>query len=296
MLFLSSAGLDTEWEGRERMKRFEGKSVVITGAASGIGRQTALEFARRAACLSLCDIDGEGLAGTRAAIEAMGAEINTEVVDVSKAWQVEEFCANTYRRFGSVDVLVNAAGVGVGGSFEDVPLSDWEWLIGANLWGVVHGCYYFYPRMLEQGCGHIVNIASGAGLGALPRTTAYCASKYSVGGFSEGLRAEAAPHGIKVTVVCPGIIATNVVVNARLRGGTARSGSEELREKIDRFFQKRGHPPEKVAAAVVRAVERNHCVVTVGAEARLLDLTHRLSRRLWGFALGLSDRMIHRFL
>ncbi len=278
------------------MNDFTGKSVVVTGAASGIGREIALAFARRGARLSLCDIDGEGLSRVRGELESLGCEVLTEVVDVSQARQVGEFCSNTYQRMGRVDVLCNNAGVGYGGKFEENSLDDWKWIMGVNLWGVIHGCHFFYPRMIEQGGGHVVNVASGAGLVPLPIMTAYCCTKFGVVGFSETLRAEAAVHGIGVSAICPGFVSTNITKGLRVSSGTDKSSALEMATKADKFFMRFGYSPEKVADAVVRAVEKNKSVVIVDNGMRLLDLTHRLSRWLVGFNVYSLVRMMDRWL
>ena len=279
------------------MDDFNGKVVVVTGAASGIGREIALAFARLGARLSLCDIEGEGLGRVRGELDSLGCEPYTEVVDVSQARQVGEFCDNTYRQMGRVDVLCNNAGVGYGGKFEESSLDDWKWIMGANLWGVIHGCHFFYPRMIEQGDGgHIVNIASGAGIMPLPMTTAYCCTKYGVVGFSETLRAEAAAHGIGVTAICPGIVSTNITKELRMCSGTERSSVSEVANKAHWFFMRFGYSPEKVADSVVRAVEKNKVVVSVDKGTYLMDLTHRLSRWLLGFYVNRLVKMMDRWL
>jgi short-subunit dehydrogenase len=191
-----------------------------------------------------------------------------------------------------VDVLCNNAGVAVGGDFEKVSLEELEWIVGVNLMGVVHGCHIFYPRMIEQGGGtHIVNTASAAGLGPFPALTAYGCTKYGVVGLSETLRAEAALHGVGVSVICPGIIATDIVKRSRINSGSHRSTPEEIAAKLDTILNKRGYTPDRVAAAVVKAVEKNKGVVPVTPEARLIDLSHRLSRRSFDFMIRNAARI-----
>ncbi len=259
----------------------KGKAVAVTGAASGIGRETALAFARRGARLAVADIDGERLREVRRELEETGAEAFAGVVDVCDAEQVGGWCDEVYRELGRVDVLCNNAGIGIGGRFEDVSLQDWEWIVGVNLWGVIHGCHFFYPRMIAQGGGgHIVNTASGAGLAPLPLMTAYCCTKYAVVGLSETLRAEAALHGIGVSATCPGIVDTPITRAVKLCSGTDRSTPQELQDRIVRIYRRRGYTPDRVAAAVVKAVEKNKGVVPVCPETYAGDWLHRLSRSL----------------
>jgi len=179
---------------------------------------------------------------------------------------------------------------------EDVSIDDWEWQLGPNLWGVIHGCHYFYPRMIAQGGGgHIVNTASGAGLIPLPITVAYNTTKYAVVGFSETLRAEAALYGIGVSALCPGFVITRVVDNARVVSGTKGSTSPELKERFKRFFARRNYTPDRVAAAAVKGVERNRSVIVVGPETRLGDISMRLSRGLVIFVMERAARLIKKY-
>ena len=279
------------------MKDFTGKVVVVTGAASGIGREMALAFAKRGARVAIADIDETKLRAVEEELAGIGAEVYARVADVSQAGDVESLCDGVYREMGRVDVLCNNAGVGMGGRFEDATLDDWRWIVGANLWGVIHGCQFFYPRMIEQGGGgHIVNTASGAGLAPLPLMVPYCCTKYGVVGFSETLRAEAALYGIGVSAICPGIVNTPITRSAKLISGTERSTPGELQERIVRIYEKRNYTPDRVAAAAVKAVEKNKGVVPVCPETYAGDWLHRLSRKVNDANLKRSVRMFLKWL
>ena len=264
------------------MDELDGKVVVVTGAASGIGRQTALAFARRGADLAICDIDGGGLREVQGLAEEMGRRCFKEVVDVAQAWQVEEFSRNVFREMGRVDVLVNNAGVACGGRFERMSLDDWQWIVGVNFWGVVHGCHFFYPGMIEQeGGGHIVNVSSCAAFGPMPLMTAYCATKSAVLNFSLTLRAEAALHGIGVSAICPGFVTTGITRTARFVSDTRRSSPEQFMAKVDRFFNRINASPERVVRKIMCAVEKDRGVARAGFEASMVDLGSRLAPGSW---------------
>ncbi len=279
------------------MGDFKGKVVVVTGAANGIGREMAKSFARRGARLALVDIDEEGLRTTAAELESIGAEAGVHVVDVSSAAQVAALSEDIYGDMGRVDVLCNNAGVAVGGDFEAMSLDDLGWVVDVNLRGVIHGCHYFYPRMIAQGGGgHIVNTASAGGLAPFMALSIYCCTKYGVVGLSETLRAEAALHVIGVSAICPAAIATDIVLRSRIRSHSTRSTPEKLVAITDGMIKRRAISPERVAEAAVKAVERDRGVVLVAPEAYLMDWMHRLSRRVFDLGMTGAVRATKRFI
>jgi NAD(P)-dependent dehydrogenase (short-subunit alcohol dehydrogenase family) len=260
-----------------------GKVVVITGAASGIGREMALAFARRGAKLAIADINTEGLLKVEEELTSLAGKVYSYEVDVAVAEQVKDFCDNVYRDMGQVNVLCNNAGVAVAGFLEDLTVEDWQWIMGINLMGVVYGCHFFYPRMIEQGGGgHIVNTASAAGLIPASGTVAYSTTKFGVVGLSETLRAEAALHGIGVTAVCPGFVLTGIFQNTRYKTVQEGQTAEDAIETAERLLKKRRATAATVAEAAAKAVERNKGVVKVGMEAHIMDLAHRLGRNVFG--------------
>ena len=276
------------------MRDFDGKVVVVTGAANGIGREIARAFARRGSDLALADIDAGGLQALRQELEAAGRRVYTQVVDVAVAAEVSDFCDNVYREMGRADILCNNAGVALGGDFEMMSLDDLDWLIGVNLMGIIHGCHFFYPRMIEQGGGHIVNTASAAGLIPFAGLALYSCSKFGVVGLSETLRGEAALNGIGVTVLCPGVIATDIVQRSRVRSASERKTTDDIIAVLDRVLKMRGYTPERVALAVLRAVEKNRGVARVTPETYLLDYLHRINRRQFVFGMACMVRIARR--
>jgi len=272
---------------------FDGKIVVVTGAASGIGLEIARAFARRGADLALADINEEGLLAVKEELGSQGCKVYAQVVDVSQAQQVKDFCDRVYEEMGRVDILCNNAGIAIGGEIKDMTLDDWESLVGVILWGVIYGCHYFYPRMIEQGGGgHIVNTSSIGGLAPFPRMAAYCSCKFGVVGLSETLRAEAALHGIGVSVICPGFVATSMVKAGRVISGSKRSTADQHLMAADKVLMLRNYPPSRVGEAVVKAVERNRGVVTVTPEAYLIDFSYRFSRRIYGALIGGASKVM----
>ncbi len=248
-----------------------GARVLVTGAGSGIGRATALAFAAHGAEVHVVDLDADAAIATAADVQALGAVARSHECDVSSRGAVLALADDVHATGGPLDVLVNNAGVGMSGRFLDTGLDDWDWILGINLLGVVHGCHAFGGAMVEAGSGHVVNVASA--LGYTPRATepAYVTTKAAVLALSRCLRADWGPSGVGVTAICPGVIATPIIGASRFVGGRAGAA-----EDAAAFFAKRGHPPEKVAAAIVDGVLRDRPVVPVGPEAWIGLAAHRL--------------------
>jgi NAD(P)-dependent dehydrogenase (short-subunit alcohol dehydrogenase family) len=274
-----------------RARHFANRLVVVTGAASGIGRATALAFARAGAELFVCDLASEGLTGLRAELLAAGAEgAHSATVDVGSRADMAHFFESV-SRVGTPDVLVNNAGVGLAGGLLATSLEDWQWILNVNLWGVVHGCHFFAPKMAERGRGQIINIASAAGYYNSAAMTAYGTTKYAVVGLSEGLRAELEPRGVGVSVVCPGFINTPIIASMRVRG---HASPESERKKVQRFYDKRNYSPERVASAVLRAVRENPALLTVTPEAWALYAMKRMAPALGPRLLSSMQRLAER--
>ncbi|MFT3922053.1 MAG: SDR family NAD(P)-dependent oxidoreductase [Myxococcales bacterium] len=193
--------------------------AVVTGAGGGLGRALCLELARRKARILVSDLDLGAAVDTARQVVALGAQAETERCDVTDAAQVEALAVRAEQAFGGVDLLVNNAGVAVSGDIGDIPLADWKWIFSINLWGVVHGCHAFVPRMKKQRSGHILNVASAAGLLSSANMGPYNVTKAGVIALSETLASELAPFGVGITALCPTFFQTNIVDAARSSGG-----------------------------------------------------------------------------
>jgi len=262
-----------------------GSVALVTGAASGIGRATALALASAGARLVVCDVNEAGLAEVAATLEQRGRLFLSQVVDVSNRSAMAAFAAAVHEKVAAVDVLVNNAGVGLSGGILATRLEDWDWVLSINLGGVIHGCHFFIPKMVERGQGgHVVNVSSGYGLVADPHMLGYCTAKFGVVGLSEALRSELSPHGIGVSAICPGIINTPIVKNGRIRTAPGID-SEALRTRAENLWSRRNYPPEKVAAAIISAIRLDRAVVPVTPEAWIAYLLKRASPSLF-FKLG----------
>ncbi|WP_093614287.1 SDR family oxidoreductase [Streptomyces indicus] len=259
-------------------QRFGGQLVLVTGAASGIGRATAFAFAEAGARVVAVDRDGEGAARTAELAGLIGAaEAWGEQTDVSDEAAMEKLAAKVAAEYGIVDVLVNNAGIGLSGSFFATTPEDWKKVLDVNLWGVIHGCRLFGAQMAGRGQGgHIVNTASAAAYQPSKALPAYATSKAAVLMLSECLRAELAGQGIGVTAVCPGFVNTDITATARFAGVDA--AEEKRRQKrASRLYGLRNYPPEKVADAILHAVLTDRAVVPVTPEARGAHLMSRFT-------------------
>lgn len=240
---------------------FAGKTAIVTGAGSGIGRAIALELADAGCKVVLTDIVQERIDKVVEELKSKGAEAGGYRVDHSKLEDVEGFADAFFSEWDHVDILCSNAGVGQGAWFEETPLEDWEWVLGINLWGAVYMMHVFVPRMIARKQGSILLTASDAGLVAMPGMTAYTASKYAVVGMGETLRTELSVHDIKVSLLCPGDIATNIIRDGRvhLYDSTGRSAKPE----IEKYYETKGVDPSVVAKAALRGLERDQAIILV---------------------------------
>lgn len=258
--------------GRPR-KHFGDILVAVTGAGSGIGRQTALAFAREGAEVVISDIDEATVKDTAAEIAARGGVAYPYVLDVSNAEAVEAFAEQVSTQHGVPDIVVNNAGIGQAGRFLDTPPEQFDRVLAVNLGGVVNGCRSFARRLVERGTGgHIVNVSSMAAYAPLQSLSAYCTSKAATYMFSDCLRAELDAAGVGLTTVCPGVIDTNIVAATRFDTpvGKGEEQVEGRRGQLDRMFALRHYGPEKVAHAIVSAVKKNKPIRPVAPEAYAL--------------------------
>jgi NAD(P)-dependent dehydrogenase (short-subunit alcohol dehydrogenase family) len=246
--------------------------VVVTGAASGIGRALACALAAEGCRLALADVDPAGLAET-ARIAAAGGSL-TEVLDVADREAVHRFAARVRAHFGAVHVVVNNAGVTVSQAIRDTSPEDFAWLMGVNFWGVVHGTQAFLPHLMEVDEAAIVNVSSVFGLVGFPFQGAYCASKFAVRGFTEALRAELAATHVTVVCVHPGGVRTDILRKARFYADA--TGEVDQARAVALFEQLARTTPESAARRIVDGIRRSRPRVLIGPDARLFDLVQRL--------------------
>ena len=251
------------------MKMLEGRVAAVTGAASGLGRAMALAFAGEGMHAALADVDEPGLKSTLNEVQSRGVRAFAMRVDVSRYQEVESFCSKAIAQFGATHVVCNNAGVSPLGAVWENTLADWQWILGVNLWGVIHGVRAFVPRLLAQGEGHVVNTASVAGLISPPGMGAYNVTKHAVVALSESLyhdlRLRGSPVG--VSVLCPAYVPTGIADSERnrprelLNPGRNPSKEEALLKKA-------------VASGKLSADDVARAVVTAVKEERFYVLTH----------------------
>jgi NAD(P)-dependent dehydrogenase (short-subunit alcohol dehydrogenase family) len=262
---------------------FAGRIAVVTGGASGIGRALGTELFRLGAHVILADVDGsdaESVAQEQTAASSTGTgSIVGAQLDVRDGAAFRAVIDETIDRHGRLDLLFNNAGISMGGQTHDMDLAHWDRIIDVNIRGVVNGVQAAYPRMLAQGQGHIVNTASGAGLAPAPLTVAYTTTKYAVVGLSTCLRPEAAAHGVRVSVLCPGPVDTPI-----LDGGPPADLPPRAEPMTGRaYLKKLGFSPmpvDQFAQPALRGVARNKAIIVVPQRAKALWYLQRISPAL----------------
>ena len=268
---------------------FAGRTCVLTGAASGIGAALALNLARRRAVLVLIDRDADGLARVAALAGEMGATgVDTYVIDLSDGGDRLDLAAEVASRHGGADLLINNAGVALSGTFEQVSMADFDWLMEINLRAVVRMTKAFLPQLLNRPGSHLVNVSSLFGLIAPPGQVAYATSKYAVRGFTEALRHELAGR-VGVTVVHPGGIKTNIAANARISGPDP--GGEQAAQARAFAAAALTMPPEEAAQLIVAAIQARKPRLVISRLAKAADVVARLTpSRYWDVNRRLARR------
>jgi NAD(P)-dependent dehydrogenase (short-subunit alcohol dehydrogenase family) len=261
--------------GGVRMLGFQDRVAVVTGAASGIGQALATRLATMGARVAIADVNEAGLRQTADAIQQQGGLASWHVVDVSNREAVNGFADAVIRQYGAVHIVVNNAGVAMSNvSIQNLTYDDLQWVLGVNLWGIVHGTKAFLPHLLAQPHANLVNVSSIYGIAALAKAAPYVTSKFAVRGFSEVLRQELRGTSVAVTVVFPGGIRTNIARSAR-----AAQGEDPIydREKGKSTFDNQAHTsPEEAARQIADGIRRDAPRVLVGSGAGLLDFMARL--------------------
>jgi len=247
--------------------------AVVTGAGSGIGRTLAQQLAAAGSALALADVNEAGLLQTAQSLAKTSALVTTHVLDVADEEAVRSFAEDVGKRHGRVTLLINNAGVALEGTFEEISLDDFRWLMNINFWGTVYGVKYFLPMLKKEERAHIVNISSVFGLIAPPGQPAYSASKFAVRGFTECLRHELVGTPVRVSCVHPGGIRTAIARRARIGAGVKRAGLEEKVAQFERLFRT---APEEAASRILRGVERSEPRILIGSDAYQIDMLQRL--------------------
>lgn len=256
------------------MQSLAGKVAVITGAGSGIGRALADLLAKEGCHLALADIHAENLESISAELRLRGCRVSQHILDVADRTAVFAFADEVLAQHGAAELIINNAGVSVSQAIVDLSFEDFEWLMGINFWGVVHGTKAFLPHLLKNNQGHIVNVSSIFGIIALPSQGAYNASKFAVRGFTEALRHELSASNIGVSCVHPGGIKTNIARAGRFyQGINGKCDAGRATADFDRLART---SPEQAAKTIVKGIKTKRPRILIGKDAHLLDWLQRL--------------------
>ncbi len=256
--------------------------IAITGAGSGIGECIAMECAKRGANLAISDIDLQTLEATSSRIKQLYPEIDITIqqLDVADKQQVINWAESIAEHFGSINVIINNAGVALSATVDSMKYDDFEWLMNINFWGVVHGCKAFLPYLQNSDWAHIVNVSSLFGLISTPNNSAYNAAKFAVRGFTESLRIELMMSSKHIGVSCvhPGGIKTNIANFGRdggnLIGVAARMSPDQRKQNFNDKMAKTS--PEQAAKIIVNGIIKKRARILIGSDAKLLDILQRL--------------------
>ncbi len=240
-----------------------GKNIIITGGAGGLGRAMAIELARQGANLLIVDINLKCLRETKRTIERAGGRCLILRIDVSKKEQVRRMIQTAVASFQHIDILINNAGVTILAEAVNHEIGDWEWITGINYWGPIYAIHYILPHMIKRRAGHIVNIASMGGLVSVPGNISYNATKFALVGLSETLRSELGRYNIGVTLICPGFLSSNMSFekSARVKSFSRYKTGDLATGKV--------LPVEQAASRFVRAIKNERFMVKTGAQARI---------------------------
>jgi NAD(P)-dependent dehydrogenase (short-subunit alcohol dehydrogenase family) len=271
------------------LRIFAGAIAIVTGAASGIGRALAEVLVRRQANVVLADRQRELVVKVADELSRHGQATAIEL-DVRDAAAVDRLVQDCLHKWGRLDYLFNNAGIGIGGEVRHYTIDDWDDVFRVNVFGVVNGIQAAYPVMLQQGFGHIVNTASTGGLMPAPLAVGYCASKHAVVGLSTSLRIEAAPAGVRVSVLCPGIVRTPALENCGVFGRLVQPIPLAVQQRG--FEKMRPISPEQFAEQALRGVARNKAIVIVPKTWALPWFLHRISPR---FSSYFGSRLLKDF-
>ena len=259
---------DVRWQ-----QKINGAVAVITGASSGMGQALAKQLAGYGCHLALVDVNAKGLAET-AALVGTGITCTQHKVDVSDREAMETLAQQVVTQHGRVNMVFNNAGVAASGNLEVLPYEDFEWLMGINFWGVVHGCKAFLPYLRQAEWGHLINTSSVFGLISVPTQTAYHAAKFAVKGFTDSLAQELAESNIQVSCVMPGGVKTNIVRSSRFVASDNTSPTKE--EMVTSFETFANLTSDQAAAEILHGVAHSRLRILVGRDAQLLAALVRL--------------------
>ncbi|MDN8308038.1 SDR family NAD(P)-dependent oxidoreductase [Acinetobacter baumannii] len=259
--------------------------AVVTGAGSGIGRSFAVELAKRGGSVVCADINLEAAEETVKLIEQLGQKVFAVQCDVGQAEQVQALADQAEQLLDHpVTLIINNAGVGLGGKFDEMSLEDWKWCMHVNLWGVIHGCHAFVPKFKKLGYGAIINVASAASYTAAPEMSVYNVTKAGVLALSETLSAELRKFNIKVNVLCPTLVPTNIIKNGRIPGRYSKLADHALMNYAMTTS-------DAVATLTLNRLDRGQLYTTPQIDAKLFWLMKRTSPTLYAKFLGLSYQL-----